>query len=279
VNATTLCATSYDGCILLLTVSSRMEQIPEGRSMAAVEDEIDSKCCVCLQKWTVYRGQYSCASNLCGVPVIVCNHCMSEADTHPKSLQCDLCRENYRPPETRPDLVEIKRKAEERMNNYGTATGITITHNKKRKLQDDENLQEVEYYPDRLFLSRLPLTVTLTKLKQALLPPEVPLTHKERQMMKVHWMTDPQTNAFYGSAIVQMPNPKVAATIVAKAKSHTNKTVKHGIRIDKKRIKVSYVKKRKESDAKDGTKGTKTSLGAVFSSSNYNSKEYPPILQ
>ena len=98
-------------------------------------------------------------------------------------------------------------------------------------------------------------------------------------MMKVHWMTDPQTNAFYGSAIVQMPNPKVAATIVAKAKSHTNKTVKHGIRIDKKRIKVSYVKKRKESDAKDGTKGTKTSLGAVFSSSNYNSKEYPPILQ
>ena len=252
--------------------------------MHDVEDEIDAKCCVCLQKWTVYRGKYACASNLCGVPVIVCNYCMLQADQNPKSLQCDLCRDNYRPPNAQIDLAEIKRKAEERVKSTTTKSdnddGTNGNARKKQKL-DHDNLKEGEYYPDRLFLSRLPLTATATKLQQALLPPDVPLTHKQRSAFRVHWVTDPHTNAFYGSCIVQMPNAKVASDTVAKAKSHTNKTVKHGIRVDKKRIKVSYVRKLegKEGAKSKGKKNAnpETSVGEIFSLPDFEAGEYPPI--
>lgn len=244
--------------------------------MKDVEDEIDAKCCVCLIKWTVYRGQYSCASKMCGVPVIVCNHCMPHADKHAKSLQCDLCRENYRHIAAQPDLAEIKRKAEARRNLSSTNNNDDEGTTRKKQKLDVNNLSEGEYYPDRLFLSRLPLTATTTKLQQVLLPPEVPLTHAQRKLFRVHWLTDPRTKAFYGSCIVQMPNAKVASNTVAKAKSMPDKRTKHGIRVDKKRIKVTYVRKMDKNESAEGKDGT-TSVGDVFSLPEFTAREYPPI--
>lgn len=256
----------------------RMEQIPAERKMTDVEDEIDANCCVCLQKWSVYRGQYNCSSNLCGVPVIVCSRCVPQADTNPKSLQCDLCRDNYRGPQARPNLAEIKRKAEAR-----TMMSSTSDANKKQKL-DNTDLKEGDYYPDRLFISRLPLTATVTKLQQALLPPEVPLTHAQRQAFRVHWLTDPTTNAFYGSCIVQMPNARVVTNTVSKAKSHADKTTRHGIRVDKKRIKVAYVRKLKEEENRkskskqcNAPQASAELLEGLFSLPNFTNAEYPPL--
>merc|ERR1712226_1221531 len=57
----------------------RMEQLPQGKSEATVETETNSCCCLCLQKWTVYRGKFKCSQGLCGVPVIVCDSCRQSA--------------------------------------------------------------------------------------------------------------------------------------------------------------------------------------------------------
>lgn len=49
----------------------RMEQVPGTKEQEVVEQEVDSKCCVCRRKWTAYRGKFKCSQSLCGVPVIV----------------------------------------------------------------------------------------------------------------------------------------------------------------------------------------------------------------
>ncbi|CAB9502980.1 UPF0176 protein [Seminavis robusta] len=243
----------------------RMEQIPEGRSMEDVEREIDSVCCVCHRKWTVYRGQYSCASKLCGVPVIVCTHCTTHATENPQSLQCDLCRENYRPRAAQPDLAKIKRKAEEKV--LAGSGGEKDTTNNMRPAKKGKH-DSRERYSDRLFLSRLPLTATVTKIQQALIPVEtetVISTKKQKQhnSIRVHWLRDQETHSFYGSCMVHMPSAALASDVIARA-SET------GIRLagHKKRVKVSYVWKRKEDDMKDDD---------PFASTTFQAREFPPI--
>ena len=258
-----------------------MEQIPEGRDMAEVEEEIDSTCCLCHKKWTVYRGQYSCASKLCGVPVIVCTGCTQQAHDNPQDLQCDLCQENYRLSTAQPDLAEIKRKAEE-----------NATKSRKKSKHTVGDISEREHYPDRLFVSRLPLTATVTKLKQTLLPTNTntnanTIHRKKDNEFRVHWLTDPHTNAFYGSCIVQMPNASAAAEVIKSADTNNNNSSsssnnnnkgadqKKGLRMDKKRIKVSYVWKKENLSKEDGKKSLKSK--DVFAASSFEPREYPPI--
>lgn len=224
-----------------------MEQIPEGRDTSEVEAEIDAKCCLCLQKWSVYRGQFSCSSKLCGVPVIVCNQCAPDANLYPNNLQCDLCRDNYRLNVAQPDLVALKRKAEQKTNTPQPLSNKKTKHHVTR-----------EKYPDRLFLSRVPLTATATKVKQLLFPGYPPSTTIDN--FRVHWLTDPTTKAFYGSCMVQMPN----ATLAKQVMERVNKR-NQNLRMDKKPVKLSYVWK-KEGKEKDDD---------VFGGDNY--KEYPPI--
>ena len=271
-----------------------MEQIPEGRSKQEVEEEIDATCCLCHNKWTVYRGQFSCSSKLCGVPVIVCSTCAPHANQSPQALQCDLCQSNYRAPKHAPDLVAIKRKAEERvkqqqsqMQNDNPNSEETDNPTKKNKLDHPE-----EYYPDRLFLSRLPLTVTATKLKQVLLPAASEMTvttvrtnKQSTDRFRVHWLRDPRTNAFYGSCIVQMPNEKSALhalTVMDVAEDNNNKTdasshPKRGYRIDKKRIRVSRMKKLGPRNDESSVEENKSKFDDIFSKRSYQEREYPPI--
>jgi hypothetical protein len=246
---------------------SRMEQIPEGRSLEEVEAEIDSKCCVCHRKWTIYRGQYSCGSKLCGVPVIVCTSCTPHANDNPQALQCDLCRENYRPPKAQLDLAHVKRKADERMlSTSGAESTATLNGSPLAKKAKHKR----EQYLDRLFLSRLPLTATVSRIQQALMPPETSSStgSKNKQAdttIRVHWLTDQQSGAFYGSCMVQMPSDSWAKQVIARV----NDT---GIRLpgQKTKIRASYVWKLNQSI-------TTTPIEDPFSSSNYQAREYPPI--
>jgi hypothetical protein len=230
--------------------SRRMEQIPEGRDTAEVEAEIHAKCCLCLQKWTTYRGQYSCASKLCGVPVIVCNLCTEDANLYPNNLQCDLCRDNYRLTVAQPDLVQLKRKAEERTKTLQEQAKKKTKHN-----NNNDDMSEREHYSDRMFVSRLPLTVTATKLKELLLPTH---SNDNNTNFKVCWLTDPQTKAFYGSCMIQMPNANLTQQVIERVATKN-------LRMGKKVVKVSYVWKKKDVKEKD-----------VFLGHGKN-KEYPPI--
>jgi hypothetical protein len=263
------CVYSQAPCQLIAQpcMHSRMEQIPEGRSLEEVEAEIDSKCCVCHRKWTIYRGQHGCASKFCGVPVIVCTSCTTQANANPKALQCDLCREDYRLPKVQLDLSSMKRKAEERMLSAAVAVAATTQNSSPstKKAKHDR-----EQYLDRIFLSRLPLTATVSKIRQALMPPETPsFTGRKKKQgdtaIRIHWLTDQQSGAFYGSCMVQMPSDSWAKQVIARV----NDT---GIRMpgQKTKIRASYVWKRDQSR-------TTTPIEDPFSSRNYQAREYPPI--
>lgn len=183
----------------------RMDQTPEFKDRVKVEQEVSqtlhAKCCYCRTPWTSYRGKYKCSQTLCGVPVIVCDSCHIELSNDPQrsaTLQCELCREGYRAPQTVPDLVALRLKAEK-----------LIT--KPRRPKDDADVSEEKAEEathrlprqpssDRLFLSRLPLNVSRTQIQEWL---QTPIQH-------LQWLTDRVSGAFYGSCIVQIDSKVVS---------------------------------------------------------------------
>jgi hypothetical protein len=213
----------------------RMEQTPYVKASDAVENDIDSKCCLCRVKWTVYRGQFKCHRSLCGVPVIVCDSCARVATKKPQSLVCELCQEGYRAPSEAPDLVDMKRKADELAGGQPAETSNQAVSSKRLK----------SYYPDRVFLSRLPLTATFTKVNDAL-GPEV--------VQCLNWLTDKSTLGFYGSAIALLSSPEITSEVLKRSSAE-------GIKVDKKRIKLAPLFMKDDGD--------------MFH--KFQQKEYPPI--
>jgi predicted sulfurtransferase len=216
----------------------RSEQIPGAKDPSLVENEITSRCCLCRQPWTVYRGKFKCSQSLCGVPVIVCTSCRPAATAHPARLTCELCKQGYKAPAQAPDLVELKRKAEaifrhteEPMNS------ANICKPAKRRKEKPQAARE-----DLLFLGRLPLTVTKTKLEHVL----------GGKVKIVHWYTDRQTGAFYGSCMAQLESAAVAKMAAAKPK----------IFVDTKKIRVSFARVEKIDQ---------------WPPDNYVGRDYPPI--
>jgi len=218
----------------------RMEQVPGAQDAAELEQSINTCCCLCRKKWTVYRGHFNCSKSLCGTPVIVCDDCKERAHAQPKALACELCREGYRAPMSQPDLVGLKRRAEATIGGGGEEAEGTSSGKKARK-EDDETSISCD---DRLFVARLPLTTTLTKLGAALTPPTIDyvtglareVTAANSAVESVHWLTDAASGAFYGSAVVLMNATKAAQLAVERAASET------GIKMDKKRLRVTFAK-------------------------------------
>ena len=167
----------------------RKEQIPANRTMEEVEAEINTVCCLCLQKCTTYKGRHKCSQGLCGVAVIVCDHCNDSATAYPDLLQCDLCREGYRAPELAPDLVTLKRKAE---------AVVDPKAGKRAQFEEKPNSST------RLFISRLPLAISKEKLADWL----------DGDIRLVQWLVDRTSGAFYGSCFVEMANAELVAKIV-----------------------------------------------------------------
>lgn len=216
----------------------RMEQTPDVKGDIAVENDIVSKCCLCKRKWTQYRGQYKCNRSLCRVPVIVCDSCVTAATAKPETLVCDLCTEGYRAPSEMPDLVSMKRKAEEivqDIDNVSGSPGARLLSKKPKK-----------YHKDRLFLKRVPLTASFTKIKEAL---------GSDKVERLKWLTDKDSGGFYGSCIVSITKANDLKLILDRSTSQC------GIRIEKKKIKIGKVfEKSNEDTFKD-----------------FVQKEYPPI--
>ena len=213
----------------------RMEQTPQIKAFDAIENDIDSKCSLCRTKWTVYRGQFKCHSTLCGVPVIVCDSCARIATAKPHSLKCELCQAGYRAPIETPDLVEMKRKADKLVCDSSTPSEAA---SKKPKA----------YYPDRVFLSRLPLTATFTKVKDVL---------DTENVKCVKWLADKSHGGFYGSAIVLLSSSNVAQEVIRRASPNDE-----GIKFEKKKIKAAQVYMK--DDDRDLFRG-------------FEQDEYPPI--
>ena len=212
----------------------RMEQIPDSKSATEVEQETKSVCCVCQKPWAVYRGKFKCSQSLCGVPVIVCDDC-SRSTARFDSLICGLCKIGYRAPQLMPDLVALKRKAEE----SAASSKDKVSKRTKETVHVIENDEILVCHNDRLFLARLPLTVTRSKLSTAL----------GIKIKNVHWLQDKISNAFYGSCLVQLESTEAAQQVMGMST----------IKVDKKKIKISFAKKM-EGD-----------------SSDVQGKEYPPM--
>lgn len=245
----------------------RMEQTPGQIDDSEVEESIDSKCCLCRKKWTRYRGQFKCCRSLCGVPVIVCNVCKDEATAHPRKLTCELCKEGYSAPDQKPDLIALKRKAEAVVEDNGSGSHIKASNDeigvkKKGKFQAGEYITS----KDRVFVSRVPMTATKTKLLDALSPvvksrfSGIEKKAEGIDIKAMEWLVSKSDGAFFGSCIIQMSSPEVASRVVQHA---TN--VEGGVKMDKKKLRVEFTKIRCDQ------------INDPFPSLTAAQGEYPPI--
>jgi hypothetical protein len=234
----------------------RMEQVPESKPKSELVQDEDTnsntnnnnaKCAVCRRKWTTYRGKFKCASpqGLCGVPVLVCDRddCKQSALQHPNKLVCELCIIGHKAPQLLPDLVGLKRKAEQtKTDNSNNDSSSSKKQLKQSDTSTDTNANNL--CKDRLFLRRLPLTATKTKLQELLGTVEL-----------VHWLADKNSGAFYGSCIVQLASEQDAKQAVTSSSSLS-------LTLETKKIKVSFCRE---------------DFDSSWPPANLKDKEYPPI--
>jgi len=182
----------------------RMEQAPAKKTEEEMERDVESACCLCQKPFSHYRGQHKCAGNLpssglaCAVPVIVCDaeECQDAATREPHRLECPLCVKGYQTPETAPDLVGQKRKLG-LIARGGTdvVTGQRVAAG--GSTDDANNSQQHQSVSQRLFVGKLPLTVTASKLRRS-------FERSDCKLESVHWIVDRSSGAFYGSAYCHM---------------------------------------------------------------------------
>ena len=294
----------------------RMEQLPGNQNEHEAAASVNACCCLCRKKWTFYRNQFKCAQSLCGVPVIVCTDCTERATEQPNKLKCELCAEGYRAPMSMPDLTGLKRRAEATLAAATTSSTHTSTlkdegvqdaeeekeelsrrdgtnKNKKSKTEGKGNrtraaeLEGASAFVNSsylLFLNRLPLTVTKSKLHAALTPqhPIDVANGKEHIvnaassiMQSVHWLSDVATCAFYGSCVVKIKTSKAARQCI----EHAANDKGGGILVDKKRIRVMYAKvTREEAEAEEeDEEDDGVGKGRTFPPRGAPQGEYPPV--
>ena len=167
----------------------RMEQTPHRKTQDALLADMESKCCLCLAAHAEYRGQHKCSKIIpssglnCAVPVIVCSECQQAATDEPRNLVCPLCEKGYQTPDTAPDLVGQKRKL-----GVIAQGGIDLVTGKKLVL-------DTKVVSQRLFVGKLPLTITASKLRQAF---------GSIKIENIQWIVDNKHQGFFGSAFCQM---------------------------------------------------------------------------
>lgn len=201
----------------------RMEQVPALKQMNKTNEELENvSCCVCNNPYSSYRGQFKCGK--CYVPVIVCPKCQIKAKQKPEKCVCPLCVQGYEVPDVKPDLIGQKRKLGLIDTNgkdlvSGTSVDGAIIVNKKSKFDD---VKPTCY----LLLNRLPLIVTANAIRQTLFLSLLcsPLLEDSAIMndvnapsqiiKRIKWISEKDSNAFNGSAIVHISSLKYAKEIV-----------------------------------------------------------------
>lgn len=195
----------------------RREQIPEKKTLEEAARDLECHCCICLKPHSEYRGQFRCGQVLattglpCNVPVIVCTdpNCQSAGRSQPELLACPLCTTGYQPPADAPDLVGQKRKLGVIQNESDSVTGrkLELETKKKRKVTEPSS---------RLFVGRLPLKITASALRNALIRNLYPSNGREHGIVStIQWIVDHDSRAFYGSAFCEIANIEDAKAIVA----------------------------------------------------------------
>ena len=184
----------------------RMEQAPLNKTIEELEKDVESACCVCAKGYAHYRGQFKCAAMLpsgglpCAVPVIVCDEieCQNIATNEPHKLQCPLCAKGYQTPNTAPDLLRQKRKLGLiQKGGMDVVTGQKVDGNNECCMAKGGRSLDSSIISRRLFVGKLPLTITATKLRQA-------FEAVDCRMEYVHWIRDHDSQAFFGSAFCHM---------------------------------------------------------------------------
>lgn len=239
----------------------RMEQVPGTKDQTQVEQEVNAKCSVCRRKWTAYRGKFKCSQSLCGVPVIVCPDCDTFGLKNPTKLNCELCKQGYRAPTGAGlDLAELKRNAESIVINKSKKrdadTGITTDASSQPTATKKAKKEGASSHTDRLFLARLPLTISKSKLIEALVGSD---TSDDDKIKRVHWLADKNSGAFYGSCIVEVSSAAIAKEILDKANGGE---IKLGKKKKKKKIRASFASVKEDE---------------VWPPKDYGNKEFPPV--
>ena len=232
-----------------------MEQTPSEKTKEGLKNDIESVCCICRIPCAEYRGQHKCAKIIpsgltCAVPVIVCNDCQQGATDEPHKLTCPLCRKGYYTPEIAPDLLGQKRKLGLIVKGGDLVTGQKVTN-----VQQDED-DTSENASQRIFVGKLPLTITATKLRNAF---------GDSKIETIHWIVDRHTKAFYGSAFCQMKSVEDSVNAVqglcvlsspGKKKAHNNRRRKP------KKARIVFAPLRVEE---------------IWPPESYSETEYPPL--
>ena len=174
----------------------RMEQTPSMKTKEALDNDIESNCCICKTAHASYRGQFKCSQNdSCSVPVIVCPRCTKIAEDEPDQLQCALCEAGHSRPTVAPDLIGQKRRLGVIRGGKDSVSGALLETKKQRKALKNQVMSK------RLCISRLPLTITASVLR-ASIENNIDASHLKVEM--IQWIVDHKTDAFFGSAFVQM---------------------------------------------------------------------------
>lgn len=241
------------------------------------EENVNAKCCLCRKKWSAYRGQFKCNRSLCRVPVIVCETCQNKATKCPEKLICELCRVGFRLSKNNEPKQDDALKSRKRKTADSTSDN-QVTENQ----QQQQAPVKKDYYDDRLFLRRLPLTSTYAKVKNALQESlslsSSPGDTDNDKVLALKWLTN-EKGCFYGSCIVIFSDKKYVEEVletISTGKNEKNKTpkakitrvAKGQIRIDNKKIKISKV------FIKDDEKKEQVPF---YNDKDYLQKEYPPI--
>ena len=211
----------------------RMEQVPSKKSTDALAADVESECCVCHAAYASYRGQYKCAGVGCAVPVIVCPDCVHRIEregvlVHDNpargidgtggvgvELKCPLCVEGYATPADAPDLVGQKRKLGLIRGGRDAVSGKLLGSSATAVTSKTGN-RMLPKPSRRLYIGKMPLTMTATALKASLRQCIVTPNTQDKDMVEsIHWIVDKATNLYYGAAFVWMKRLQAAEKVVA----------------------------------------------------------------
>lgn len=184
----------------------RGEQVPDLKPKERLAEEVRSVCCLCSAPFNVYQGKYCCSRKECKVPVIVCHKCCGSGAHKRATLLCPLCKEGHSLRELPlPDLVGQKRRL---------AVSKSCLDASCKRFASTTAVVSAEP-SHRLFVGKLPLTITATSLRHALLGSS-PGSLFSADHLSIEWLTDRKTSLFYGSAFVGMPTVESAAAVDAR---------------------------------------------------------------
>lgn len=238
----------------------RREQTPDQKPVEALEKEIDSYCCVCRIPHNKYRGQHRCGQILsatglpCNVPVIVCDDCQDKARL--QTLSCTLCEAGYEIPEEVPDLVGQKRK-------LGIIGQDGVDHVTGKNLAPTKR-QRSALPSRRLFVGRLPRTITASALRKALQRASKSTT---TTISAIQWIVDHQTQTFYGSAYCEMESVEASTTVMETVQARGGLQVGPFLRSRKKHQKIRPAR----------INYCPIQDGETWPSKTHSESEYPPI--